>query len=121
MEPGYLAHINCSYDPTMPAAVELVSTTSDGWSWYYAREELPNGSREGIVMPEFGDSEVVALLGNPYNGRNMWGIVTGQNASAYQSLNLTVREVFFDRRDFRVEVYPTQRLINVTVKRRPCA
>ncbi|CAM1506510.1 Fc.00g061510.m01.CDS01 [Cosmosporella sp. VM-42] len=71
---------------------------------------------ENIDLPgRRDDSQVVALLGNPHNGRYGWGIVTGDNARSYQTLNLTFCEVIFERRDFRVEVLPGQRLINVTV------
>jgi hypothetical protein len=113
VEPGYLANISCWYNLTMDFTVQLAAG-SEGPSWYKTSGELPSGSYESIYLPGEDDSEVVSLLGNPYHGRNVWGIATGKNATRYEPLNLTTCEVFFSRRDFRVAVNSEQRFIAVT-------
>ncbi|KAM5345229.1 hypothetical protein ACJ41O_011091 [Fusarium nematophilum] len=115
VEPGYYADISCSHDPAMKASVKEVSSSGEG-SWYRVLQSLPHGAEENIVLPgRVGDSsEIVALLGNPHDGRYGWGIVVGESAKAYEALNMTFCEVSFQRRDFRVEVLPGQGLINVT-------
>ena len=51
-----------------------------------------SGSNECVVFPDYGDSKIVALLGNPYQDRNIWGIATEVNAVRYASLNQTSYE-----------------------------
>ncbi|UPK95916.1 hypothetical protein LCI18_006851 [Fusarium solani-melongenae] len=115
VEPGYRANISCSYDQKMEASVREVDGGSYG-SWYLIKQSLPHGSEEVIFMPgRRGDSEIVALLGNPHGDRYGWGIVVGESANTYEALNLTFCEVLFELRNFRIEVSPDQREIHVTV------
>jgi hypothetical protein len=97
---------------TMDCTVQLAEGGT-GYSWYATAGVLPSGSPERIWLPGYGDSEVVSLLGNPYNGRNIWGIATGKTTTKYQPLNLADCEVFFNRKDFQVNVNIGQRLISV--------
>ncbi|VUC35745.1 unnamed protein product [Clonostachys rosea] len=90
----------------------------EGNGWYRVTQHLPHGSIENIRLPGFnGDSNIVALLGNPINKRAGWGIVTGKNATVYSRLNMNFFEVFFERRNFDVSVSPSDRVIQVTVSK----
>jgi hypothetical protein len=123
-EDGYLSNVTCWYNDTMDFHVYLGQQTSsiiDPIKYpdlYLGCGYISSGSYECIAFPGYGDKEVVALLGNPYQGRNIWGIATGADAVKYASLNGTSCEVVFNRKTFAVSVDLVEKLINVTATER---
>jgi hypothetical protein len=113
-EPGYMASITCWYDRKMSFHISQVPEGDQGYPLFYrANGTISSGSYEDITLPGFNDREVVALLGNPHKGRNVWGIATGQKADKYSQINQTSCEAFFDKRLFGV-VDGANRLTTVT-------
>jgi len=118
LEDGYVANVTCWYNHTMNFHVSLRSNIAE-FNTYEASGFISNGDYENVGFPGFDDSEVVAILGNPYKGQYQWGMAVGRNASRYAALNQTACEVFFNPTKFAVSVDTVQKLINVTATKDP--
>jgi len=116
-EDGYMSNITCWYNKTMEFHVGLLQSSGNTAvpNLYNACGQISDGSFECVEgFPGYGDSEIVAMLGNPHNGHNQWGIATGISATRYAALNQTSCEVVFFPTSFMVSVDTVQRIINVT-------
>jgi hypothetical protein len=110
-----MAEITCWYNRTMEFHISQARQGEDCYPlFYHVCGQISSGSLECITLPGNDDSEVVALLGNPHQGHNVWGIATGQNAVKYSQINQTSCEVGFHKRLFGVAVDSAARLITVT-------
>jgi hypothetical protein len=104
---GYISDISCWYNRTMDFYVALLQPSNNAHvpSLYKACGKISDGSFECVgSFSGFGDSEIVAMLGNPHNGHNQWGITTGTSAAKYAALNQTSCEVVFHPMTFMVSV-----------------
>jgi len=116
-EDGYMSNITCWYNKTMDFHVALLQPSDNTAvpNLYNACGQISDGSVECVEgFSGYGDSEIVAMLGNPHNGHNQWGIATGISATRYAALNQTSCEVVFYPTTFVVSVDTVQRIINVT-------
>lgn len=111
---GYMVNISCSYDYNTNFTIHSPSSSDERPTYYHAKGFVDNGSYESVYMPGEDDSQVVAMLENPFHGRNVLAIATGKTAVNYQELNQTSCELFFNKHAFNVSVEHETRFISVS-------
>lgn len=115
VESGLMANITCWYNRTMDFHVSQPPAYSDGYPlFWYGCGVISSGGFECIRVPGDGDSEVVVMGGDPYEGHSQWAIATGRTAIKYSAINQTSCEVYFNKQGFSIMVDRATHFITVT-------